>query len=411
MSTVFHERVRGLLEQAASRPTRGRTGFVRAAAVSTAVRAEALRLLPAFNALGPTVEAASDLLPAPRDLAAWAGRGSPWQPPFCLAPYTVVELLGAGGMGVVYRAVHPVQNVSVAIKLLRAPLYSPAACRQFKHEEELLRQLRHPGIVRLLHGGLTDSQSCDAVGRPLGEQPYLVMEYVEGAPLRALLGSAELDVFDRVAILEAICRAVEYAHRRDVIHCDLKPGNVIVRPDGDIVVLDFGISRLQALDAGASGRAVGATPAYASPEQLSGRPLTPESDVYSIGRMACELLRGRLPTPAGLDFSCVCPPAGSGYTREDESELRCALYEIVATALRRQQRRRYPHAGALADAFARVHARFPRRRGWRAIGHRLRRFATGSTSGEDRKRSLLAAMCRQRLGMALDHNRRGHPRS
>lgn len=408
MATAFHNRVRRLLEQASGHPTAQRTGFVRGASgTPTAVRAEALRLLPEFSAVGGREGAGDDLLPAAADLVALVGgpaAAAPWQPPFCIAPYTVVDLLGAGGMGVVFRAVHPFRGTPVAIKLLRAPLSSAEARRQFKHEEELLRQLRHPGLVRLLHGGLTERNCCDAGGRPLGRQPYLVMEYVSGAPLRALLDSEALDLFTRVGVLEAICRAVEYAHRRDVIHCDLKPANVIVRPTGDVVVLDFGISRMRALDESA-GRVLAATPAYASPEQLAGRHLTPESDVYSLGRMACELLAGKLPSPSGLGFGCVRPPPRSGYTLAGENELRCALYEIVATALRRQKRRRYVHAGRLADAFARVLARYPRRRGWRGLGDRLAALRTRRVaSGADPQRSLLAAMCRQRLRMAFSRD-------
>jgi eukaryotic-like serine/threonine-protein kinase len=216
-----------------------------------------------------------------------------------IGAYRIKALLGEGGMGEVYLAERSDGEFykEVAIKLLRVgPGYKLLAGR-FESERQILAQLEHPNIVRLLDGGRTEEGHL-----------YLVMEYVDGLPINQHCEQQALDIPGRLQLFLRVCEAVEHAHRNLVVHRDLKPANILVTDAGQPKLLDFGIARLLAPDIFHRPfdptitilRA--ATPRYASPEQISGGVITTASDVYSLGVLLYELLSGRSPynKPEGL---------------------------------------------------------------------------------------------------------------
>ena len=207
-----------------------------------------------------------------------------------VGPYRLIEPLGQGGMGVVWRAERADGTVkrAIALKLPRA-VWGGAFAERLAREREILAGLEHEHIARLYDAGL------DMQGRP-----YLAMALVDGEPIDAYCRTQALDVRARVALLLQAMAAVSHAHARLVVHRDLKPANILVDHDGRVRLLDFGVAKLLQGDrtqatalTELSGRAL--TLDYASPEQIAGAPLGTGSDVYSLAVVAYELLAGRKP--------------------------------------------------------------------------------------------------------------------
>jgi eukaryotic-like serine/threonine-protein kinase len=200
------------------------------------------------------------------------------QPGDRLGAWTLVRTLGHGGMGRVFLAERSDGHYEqqAAIKLLLG-WSGPEALALLKRERQILAGLNHPHIAPLLDGGTT------AAG-----QPYLVMAYVEGLAVDAHCAQARANLTQRLALFDSVCAAVAYAHRQLVIHCDLKPSNVLVTAEGRAMLLDFGIARLQGQPEVA---AAALTPGYASPEQRAGLPPGMASDIYSLGRLLDALLQ------------------------------------------------------------------------------------------------------------------------
>jgi len=206
--------------------------------------------------------------------------------------YKIVEEIGSGGMGEVYRAFRADDQYrkQVAIKLVRAGYDSRVVVQRFKNERQILASLDHPNIARLLDGGETE----DGL-------PYFVMELIEGVPIDKHCDERKLTITDRLELFRQVCSAAQYAHQHLTIHRDIKPSNILVTPEGAPKLLDFGIARM--LDPTADEgqlqptltifRAL--TPGYASPEQVKGAMVTTASDVYSLGVVLYELLTGRSP--------------------------------------------------------------------------------------------------------------------
>ncbi len=196
-----------------------------------------------------------------------------------LGPWRLCERLASGGMGVVFRAERAdgLYAQEVAVKVLHAAP-DPRIAERLAAERRILAGLHHPNIARLYDGGTTP-----------GGQPYLVMEYVRGQALDVHCRQRRLDLRQRLALFLKVCAAVQAAHARLVLHCDLKPANILVRADGEPVLLDFGIARLIEND-GSPGRQPFFTPGYAAPELCAGEPEGMASDVYSLGIVLAGLL-------------------------------------------------------------------------------------------------------------------------
>ncbi|HVF17303.1 MAG TPA: serine/threonine-protein kinase, partial [Steroidobacteraceae bacterium] len=209
-----------------------------------------------------------------------------------LGPYRIERKLGTGGMGDVYLAERADDEYQqrVAIKLVRAGVYSAQVQSRLRMERQILARLEHPNIARLLDGG-----------RAPDGTPYLVMEYVDGEPIDAFCDRRRLDLNARIALVRTICGAVHYAHQNLIVHRDLKPNNILITPEGVPKLLDFGIAKL--LDTRQSLHTLAVThmdyrvmtPAHASPEQIRGDVITTSSDIYVLGVLLYELLTGRRP--------------------------------------------------------------------------------------------------------------------
>jgi len=263
-----------------------------------------------------------------------------------LGPYRVDAIAGHGGMGAVYRASRDDAEFrqQVAIKLVRAAAESPDTLRRFRQERQILAQLSHPNIARLLDGGST----TEGV-------PYLVMEFIEGEPITGWCDRRSLGVEQRLRLFLQVCEGVEFAHRDLVVHRDLKPANILVTKDGTPKLLDFGIAKL--LEPGAENEALTLTgpvmtPEYASPERVRGEPASISADVYSLGLILYELLTGKAAQP----ISSYTPDAIAGVVCQTEPpaparlkpQLAGDLDSIVRMAIRKEPERRYASAGLMA---------------------------------------------------------------
>jgi serine/threonine-protein kinase len=308
-----------------------------------------------------------------------------------LGAYDIVQLVGLGGMGAVYEAVRADDQYRkrVAIKLVQGGVTSELTLARFRRERQILATLEHRNIATLLDGGL----SPDGV-------PYLVMEYVEGEPITHWCDAQRLTIEARVALFRQVCSAVQHAHRKLVIHRDIKPGNIMVTPDGTVKLLDFGIAQLIGGDGFddalplTRGGARPFTPEYASPEQIRDEALTTASDVYSLGVVLFELLTGRRPRlTAGRSFVEIeravleepfpLPSASlaadaasprSSTTDRIQRQLQGELDKIVLKATRLEPDRRYASVEALSDDLQRHLTGQPvsAERDW--VGYRLGKF-------------------------------------
>src|SRR5260370_3424343 len=226
-----------------------------------------------------------------------------------VGPYCLKKVLGHGGMGVVYCAEREDLENQVAIKILRDAWLSPARRERFAVEQRTLAQLNHPFIARLY----------DADTTPDGT-PFFVMEYVEGVPLVEYCDAPSCPVDERLKLFRAVCEAVVYAHQHAVIHRDLKPSNILVKNDGTVRLLDFGIAKhLETLGEDVDQTLTGLrlmTPAYASPEQIRGEQVGIQTDVYSLGVILYELLAGKLP----FDLSDRTPAQAEKVLTQQEAE-------------------------------------------------------------------------------------------
>jgi non-specific serine/threonine protein kinase/serine/threonine-protein kinase len=333
-------RVKPILEQALDTPTEARAAFLDGAcAGDPGLRAEVESLL-AFD------DGAAD--PPVLDLPDGPDPG--WR----LGPWRVLHEIGRGGMGVVYLAerADDLFEKQVAVKILESVLSPAELVRRFEAERRILATLDHPSIAALLDAGHT----------PDGK-PYFVLEYVEGRDLSAWLDARKPDLRRKLDLFLRICDAVSWAHRRLIVHLDLKPGNILVTAEGAPKLLDFGIARILDPSGAASSQLTGTvfgilTPGYASPEQFSGAPVTVASDVYSLGVILYRMLTGRLPhDTAGLSPTALVEtitshePAAPALGRD--------LDAIVLKAIAKDASARYRSADDLAADLGRYLAGEP----------------------------------------------------
>jgi eukaryotic-like serine/threonine-protein kinase len=295
-----------------------------------------------------------------------------------VGPYRLLSPVGEGGMSSVWLAERTdgLMRRKIALKLPHWWALSKLTERATR-EREILAALEHPNIARLYDAGITGD------GRP-----YLALEYIEGKAIDVYCREHRLDVRARVALIAQIARAVAYAHSRLIVHRDLKPSNILVDAQGQVHLLDFGIAKLIE-EGSAANKAltqVGArvlTPEYASPEQITGNPITTESDVYSLGVVAYELLAGRRPysfrssLTADWDVlsSDVRAPSLVTDERSAARNLRGDLDTIVLKALKKEPGERYATAAAFADDLERYLRGDPVVARPDSAGYRLRKFA------------------------------------
>ena len=210
-----------------------------------------------------------------------------------IGPFELTRLLGAGGMGAVYQGqrVDGGFRQTVAIKLVGG--IHPGLTARFERERQILAELRHPNIAQLLDGG----ETTDGM-------PYFALEYIDGRPITEYADAIDADVDTRLRLLIEVAEALAYAHRRQVIHRDIKPTNILVSADGHVKLLDFGIAKLLKGESGPTltqQRMGPMTPEYAAPEQFRGSDLSAATDVYQFGVLLFRLLTGRLPYRASAD--------------------------------------------------------------------------------------------------------------
>ena len=295
-------------------------------------------------------------------------------PPERIARFRIVDVLGRGGMGVVYRAEQEHPQRQVALKVLN-PVHSFAGSgRRFQREAEILGQLHHPGIAQVYEAGGDDEGLA-----------WFAMELVEGLPLYAYARAHGLDVRARLELLLQAAAAVEHAHRRGIVHRDLKPANLLVTEEGRVKVLDFGIARV--LEGGVSGASlvtsvglVLGTIAYMSPEQGRGeRDVDTRADVYSLGAIAYELLCGELPLPMRgrpvHECLALLETEDPVLLGKRDGGLAGNVEAIVAKALEKDRGRRYGGATELIADLERHLAGEPIAARPPTTAEQLRRFA------------------------------------
>jgi eukaryotic-like serine/threonine-protein kinase len=312
-----------------------------------------------------------------------------------IGAYSLVSLIGQGGMGDVWLAERSDGRFErrVAVKFLRFAMTSGIAAERFKREGKILGQLRHPHIAELMDAGVT----------PNGE-PYLVLEYVEGLAIDQYCDRQKLDVAARIRLFLDVVSAVANAHANLIVHRDIKPSNVLVRNDGQVKLLDFGIAKLLAEDANPAptlltveGRGA-MTPQYAAPEQVTGESITTATDVYALGVLLYLLLTGqhpagpRLHSTAELVKAIVdiepAPPSDATMSAEAKElaakrvstpeklrrQLRGDLDTIVGKTLKKIPAERYPSVTALADDLERFLRHEPISARPDAVVYRLRKY-------------------------------------
>ena len=414
MTPARWSQVRQLLEDALERPAGDRAAYLRATCPhDPEMRREVEALLASHekseNFLAtPAVQLnqiirENRILPDDRDELPKGYR---------LGPYEFERRIGRGGMGAVWLAKRHDHEYhkKVAIKMVKPGMDSQEILKRFRTERQVLANLEHPNIARLLDGGST----------PEG-MPYLVMEYVDGLPIDQYCERGKRPITERLQLFRAVCSAVQFAHQNLVVHRDIKTGNILVTADGTAKLLDFGIAKLLRPDPATVDPAQtrpGMRPMtmdYASPEQVMGEPITTASDVYSLGVLLFRLLTGKTPygsdvrsrealqqaicqkeplRPSAViltDEKSVVPDATQKMEAIDESrdkarkrlrkKLTGDLDSIILMALRKEPLRRYTSAAQFSEDLGRYLAGEPVIARLHTPGYRLSKFLARNWKG------------------------------
>jgi len=326
------------------------------------LKAEVLELLrfdgEATGGVRASVQAAADELAAQTATAFIGDR---------IGAYRVREKIADGGMGTVFLADRDDGSFeqTVAIKVLSRHLAGADATARFVEERNILASLEHPNIARLIDGGMLDDGT-----------PYIVMEYVDGVTIDTWCRDNKLGIAAIIELILQICDAVRFAHRKLVIHRDIKPGNILIDREGVPKLLDFGIAKLLDSETEADRELTRAdrrilTPLYASPEQIEGLPVTTAVDVYGLGLLLYRLFTGRLPyvatgnRPQDIEQAILSSPttlpsaAVSDTVGSQRRALRGDLDTILLMALRKEPERRYESVAAFAEDLDRYLKKLP----------------------------------------------------
>lgn len=414
------QRVRAILEDALERPEEERGARIAELAGDDAgLRTEVLRLLAEDGARDGWLEP-----PSPPDDGTEGERGRR------VGPWELRRVLATGGMGTVWLARRADDSYAkqVAVKLLKRGMDTEEVLRRFRRERQVLANLEHPGIARLIDGGATDEGL-----------PYIVLEYVDGLPIDRWCDENALTVRERIELFLEVCEAMQHAHRNLVVHRDMKPSNVLVDAEGRPKIVDFGIAKV--LDPEKEGITVDVaggslrfmTPEYASPEQVRGRTITTSSDIYSLGALLYVLLTGRrahsFETRSALEIErVVCeeePTRPSGAVERGEPAdpeatpeelaarrrttagaltrtLRGDLDTIVLEAMRKEPRRRYPSVDHFAEDLRRYLDGEPVRARPATLSYRMTKFVRRNRVAVSAAAIVVAAL----IGMLVESNYR-----
>ncbi|MFY9344162.1 MAG: tetratricopeptide repeat protein [Planctomycetota bacterium] len=372
MNPLTYARVREVFLQVLDTPAAQRAAVIETGCGGDPVLAsEVLSLLAQHEAGGPSF----DLAQVVPELA---GMAAPRVLPERIGDFRILGVLGEGGMGIVFRAEQDNPRRTVALKVVRPGFTTPRTLRRFELEAAVLGRLQHPGIAQIHAAGHADTGA--------GPQPYFAMELVTGVPLTVYATQQRLDVRARLALLADVAEAVHHAHQKGVVHCDLKPANVLVDANGRPKVLDFGVARVTDQDLHANslrpgdGQLVG-TLAYMSPEQALGDPehIDIRADVYSLGVIGYELLAGVLPLDLvgrrlveAVDMLRTQAPVPLGVRVR---ALRGDVSTIVERAMAKDREQRYQAASALVADLRRWLRHEPIQARPASVWYHLRKFA------------------------------------
>ena len=319
------QRVRALFGAALDVPAGQRSDFLaRECDGDRGLHDEVGALLAAHDASGPMDRLGAELSPAVNRVHEQAGP----EPGRTVSHYTIIDILGTGGMGVVYRARDEQLHRMSALKFLPPHRVADTALkRRFLTEARAIAALDHPNVCTIYEIGET----------PDG-QLYIAMPLYEGETLHARLTRGVLPVGNAIELARGMAAGLGAAHERGIVHRDVKPSNVMVLPDGRVKILDFGVAKVKGLKATASGVQIG-TLAYMSPEQIAGEGIDHRSDIWALGAVLYEMLTGRL--PGGRTY---VPPS------QFRDEVPPQLDDVIGIAMARLPERRYPTMADVAAA-------------------------------------------------------------
>ena len=296
--------------------------------------------------------------------------------------YRVLSKLGSGGMADVYLAERADGEFAsrVAVKVVRTELLSDQLLQQFAVERQTLANLKHPNIVSLLDGGTTNNNL-----------PYVVMELIDGVKLDEYIATTKLSRSARIELFDKICAAAEHAHASLVIHRDIKPGNIMIGADGEPKLYDFGLAK--ALEEGRREHTVAGafTPAYASPEQVKGEPLSVATDIYSLGAVLYFILTqspvhelNELSALASVNLICsgdIKKPSLIVHEKSLSTKVTPDLDAITLKALAPEPERRYVSVSALRSDLANLLARRPVMAQFDSRFYRIKKFISRYRTG------------------------------